>query len=49
MMMLWASPGLGGWHVFIIKPQCSEESLTLISGDRNPIFKGDGCESGSLV
>lgn len=38
---LRAPRGLGGRHVFLIEPQWSEESLILISGDRNPIFRGD--------
>lgn len=44
---LRASRGLRGRHVFLIEPQWSEESLILISGDRNPIFRGDSWESGS--
>lgn len=44
---LRAPRGLGGRHVFLIEPRWSEESLILISGDRNPIFRGDSWESGS--
>lgn len=44
---LRASPGLRGRRVFLIEPQRSGESLILISGDRNPIFRGDSWESGS--
>lgn len=35
--VLWDFPCLGGWRVFLIKPQWSEE--------RNPIFKRDISES----
>lgn len=45
--LLQASPGLRGRHVFLIEPQWSKGSLILISGDRNPIFRGDSWESGS--
>lgn len=45
--LLQASPGLIGRHVFLIEPQWSKGSLILISGDRNPIFRGDSWESGS--
>lgn len=38
---LRASPNLRGRHVFLIEPQWSRGSLILISGDRNPIFRGD--------
>ena len=35
-------------HVFLIEPRWSRGSLALISGDRNPIFRGDSWKSGSL-
>lgn len=46
-LALRASRGLRGRHVFLIEPQWSKESLILISGDRNPIFRGDSWKSGS--
>lgn len=44
---LQVSCGLRGRHVFLIELQLSGGSLILISGDRNPIFRGDSWESGS--